>query len=62
MLDAKTGLRQLHEDLPLTTACTGSSAPASSCTASPSGAVAIGLIVCTEGIVPHFRVGLGFDL
>jgi hypothetical protein len=24
--------------------------------------VAIGLIVCTEGIVPHFRVGLGFDL
>jgi hypothetical protein len=47
---------------PLTTACTGSSAPASSCTASPSGAVAIGLIVCTEGIVPHFRVGLGFDL
>jgi outer membrane immunogenic protein len=44
--------------LPLATTCTGSSAPASSCTASPSGSVSIGL----RESFHTFRVGLGFDL
>jgi outer membrane immunogenic protein len=43
---------------PLATTCTGSSAPASSCTASPSGSVSIGL----RESFHTFRVGLGFDL
>jgi outer membrane immunogenic protein len=42
----------------LATTCTGSSAPASSCTASPSGSVSIGL----RESFHTFRIGLGFDL